>query len=78
MRRSTFVSLGIAAFAAILATFIVRGTTRLVIGERASLLLATPFALVALGLVVVLFFLAFGEITGLYPMTDDLPVEDES
>lgn len=72
MRRSTFVSLGLAAFGSILATFVLRGTTRMVIGERASLLLAMPFALLSLGLVIVLLVVALGDVTGIYPMENDL------
>lgn len=72
MRRSTFVAVGLAAFASILGTFVLRGTTRFLIGERASILLATPLALLSLFLVLVLLVFAIGEITGLYPMTDDL------
>lgn len=72
MRRSTFVSLGLAAFASILTTFVLRGTTRLVIGEQASLLLATPFALLSFVLLLALSVFAAGEITGVYPMEDDL------
>ncbi len=72
MRRSTFVSLGLAAFGSILATFLVRGTTRMVIGDRTSILLATPVALLSLALVSVLLAAALGDVTGLYRMENDL------
>lgn len=72
MRRSTFVMLGILAFCSILATFVVRGSTRLVIGDRLSALLATPFAVLSLVLVVIVFIVAIGELTGVAPMNDDL------
>lgn len=72
MRRSTFVLLGFAAFASILATFVVRGSTRLVIGDRTSALLATPFAILSLVLVAVLLLIAIGELTGIARMEDDL------
>lgn len=72
MRRSTFVRLGLAAFLAILGTFVIRGSTRLIIGDRFSLLLATPLALLSLGLVVLLVILAVGDLSGVAPMEDDL------
>lgn len=70
MRRSTFVILGVLAFVAILGTFVVRGTTRLVIGEQASLLLATPLALLSLALVLVLLVIAAGDFFGIVELED--------
>lgn len=72
MNRSTFVTLGILAFASILITFIIRGTTRLVIGDRMSLLLALPAATVSVILVVTLVGIAALDLSGIRPMKDDL------
>lgn len=72
MRRSTFVLVGLAAFGLILATFVVRGTTRLVVGERASLLLSFPLGFIALLLVVVLVAVGTLDRLGIRRMTDDL------
>lgn len=72
VRRSTFVLLGVGTFASILGIFIVRGSTRLLIGDRASLLLVTPLAVLSLLLVVVLVVVALGDLTGFAKMEDDL------
>lgn len=72
MQRSTFVLAGLAAFGLILATFVVRGTTRLVLGERISLLLALPLAVASLVLVLVLLSSAVLDQLGVRPMEDDL------
>ena len=72
MRRSTFVVLGIGAFGAVFATFIVRGTTRLVIGDQISLLLALPLAVLSLILIVILVLLAILDRTGIRRLEDDL------
>ena len=44
----------------------------MVIGDRLSALLATPFAVLSLVLVAGLLILAIGELTGLAKMEDDL------
>lgn len=56
----------------ILLTFVIRGTTRLVIGERLSLLLALPTALLSLALLVVLVSVAVLDLTRIRRMEDDL------
>ncbi len=71
MRQSTYVRLGLLAFGLILATFVVRGTTRLVIGDRTSMLLSLPLGLTALALVCLLFALAVLSVTGLRPIEPD-------
>ncbi len=71
MRQSTYVRLGLLAFGLILVTFVVRGTTRLVIGDRTSMLLSLPFGLTALALVCLLFTLALLSVTGLRPIEPD-------
>lgn len=75
MRRSTFVKLGLLAFGAILGTFVIRGSTRLLIGDRLSLWLASPFALLSFALVVVLVLFAVADLSGIHPMEDDLDPE---
>ena len=75
MHRSTFVLLGLAAFGMILGTFIVRGTTRLVIGDQLSMLLALPLAAVSLLLVLTLVSLAILDRLGIKRLDDDLPAE---
>ncbi len=71
MRQSTYVRLGLLAFGLILVTFVVRGTTRLVIGDGTSMLLSLPFGLTALALVCLLFTLALLSVTGLRPIEPD-------
>lgn len=72
VRRSTFVTLGLVAFGTILLTFIVRGTTRLVIGDRLSMLLAAPFATISVILLAVLVLVAGSDLLGIRRMEDDL------
>ena len=72
MRRSRFVTLGLIAFGTILAMFVIRGSTRLVIGDTLSLWLVLPLALISVVLVLVLFVVAILDVTGIAPMTDDL------
>jgi hypothetical protein len=71
MRQSTYVRLGLLAFGLILGTFVVRGTTRLVIGDRTSMLLTLPLGLSALALLVALFVLALLSVTGVRPIEPD-------
>ena len=71
MRQSTYVRLGLLAFGLILATFVVRGTTRLVIGDRTSMLLSLPLGLSALALLVALFVLALLSVAGVRPIEPD-------
>ena len=72
MQRSTFVVAGLATFGCILLTFIVRGTTRLILGERLSLVLALPFATLSLLLVVIVVTVAILDWLGIRRMQDDL------
>ena len=71
MNRSTYVALGIAAFGLALLTFLVRGTTRLVFGERVATALSAPFALVALLLTILAFSLAVLHLTAIRPIEPD-------
>ena len=72
MQRSTFVHLGLLTFGLILTTFVIRGSTRLVIGDRVSLLLALPTAAASLLLLAVLVSVALLDLTRLRRMEDDL------
>lgn len=72
MKQSTFVKLGLATFGLVGLTFVVRGTTRLIVGERVSMLLSAPFGLTALVLVVALFAIAVLAASGLRPLDPDL------
>jgi hypothetical protein len=55
MDRNRFVVLSLVAFGLVLASFMTLGFGRLVFGFRTAQLLAAPFGLTALALVVVLF-----------------------
>ena len=72
MKRSTFLMLAFGSFALVLLTFVIRGTTRLVIGDRISMILSVPVGLAALSLVCLLFVLAVLDVTGVRRMEDDL------
>jgi hypothetical protein len=72
MKQSTFVRLGLLSFGLVLLTFVVRGTTRLFLGDRVSMLLSAPVGLVTLALLVGLFLAALLSVTGLRPMESDL------
>lgn len=72
MKQSTFVRLGLLSFGLVLATFVVRGTTRLFLGERTATLLSAPVGLFTLALLVWLFLAALLSVTGVRPMESDL------
>ena len=72
MKRSTFLSLALVSFGLVLLTFVIRGTTRLVIGDRISLFLTVPIGLLALALVLLLFALAVLDVSGIRSLEDDL------
>lgn len=77
MRRSTFVLVGLGSFGLLFLTFVVRGTTRLVIGDRLSLLLALPFATISILALVVLLVVALLDILRIRRMEDDLVDRDQ-
>lgn len=54
MRYATMGKLGVLVFVLVLASFLVRGFGRLVVGADVAIRLATPIALVAVALVVFL------------------------
>lgn len=72
MKQSTFVRLGLLSFGLVLATFVVRGASRLVLDERTATLLSAPIGLVAFALLVWLFLVALLSVTGVRPMEADL------
>jgi hypothetical protein len=72
MRQSTFVRLGLLSFGLVLLTFLIRGSTRLFLGDRVAMLLSAPVGLVALALLVSLFLIALLAVTGIRPMEPDL------
>lgn len=72
MKQSTFVKWGLLAFGLVLLTFLIRGSTRLFLGDRTATLLSAPVGLGALAVLVVLFAAALLSIVGLWPMEGDI------
>lgn len=72
MDRSTFITLSLLTFGMILVTFIIRGSTRLVIGDRLSVWLAFPTTFLSILLLISVLLIAIGEFTGFIPLEDDL------
>lgn len=72
MKQSTFVKLGLLSFGLVLATFVVRGTSRLVLDDRTATLLSAPIGLTAFILLVCLFVIALLSVTGVRSMEKDL------
>lgn len=72
MKQSTFVKLGITAFGLILVAFIIRGTSRLIIGDRIATGLSAPFGITAGLILVVLFATAILDKTGIKRMQRDI------
>ncbi len=72
MKQSTFVRWGLLSFGLVLLTFVIRGSTRLFLGERTAALLSAPVGLAALALLAFLFLAALLSVTGLRPMERDV------
>lgn len=72
MKQSTFVKWGLLAFGLVLLTFVIRGSTRLFLGDRTAMLLSAPVGLSALAVLVVLFAAALLSVAGLRPMVRDI------
>lgn len=72
MKQSTFVKWGLLAFGLVLCTFVIRGSTRLFLGDRTAMLLSAPVGLSALAVLVVLFTAALLSVVGLRPMKRDI------
>lgn len=68
MDRSRFVQLAALAFGLVLVSFVVRGTSRLLVGYEMAVYLSAPFLLVAALLVSVLFVRGLLDLIGLRPM----------
>lgn len=68
--RDSFGTLSVVAFGLILASFLVLGVSRIVLGYRTALLLAAPVGLLAATLVVVLFLRSLLVVTGVRPFAD--------
>lgn len=72
MKQSTFVRWGLLAFGLVLLTFVIRGSTRLFLGDRTAALLSAPVGLGALAVLVALFVAALLSVTGIRPMERDI------
>ncbi|WP_122089364.1 hypothetical protein [Halalkalicoccus subterraneus] len=72
MKQSTFVKWGLLAFGLVLFTFVIRGSTRLFLGDRTATVLSAPVGLGALAVLVVLFVVALLSLVGLRPMERDI------
>lgn len=72
MKQSKFVKLGITAFGLILVAFIIRGTSRFIVGDRIATGLSVPFGVTAGIILVVLFATAIMDKTGIKRMQRDM------
>lgn len=72
MKQSTFVKYGLLSFGLVLLTFVIRGSTRLFLGDRTAALLSAPVGLSALLVLVVLFVAAALSVTGIRPIERDI------
>jgi len=68
MKRSRFVALALLAFGLVFASFVVRGTTRLVAPYELAVVLSAPILFVAVALLAVLAVLATLDVTGIRPL----------
>ncbi|CDK40539.1 hypothetical protein DM2_2568 [Halorubrum sp. DM2] len=68
MERSRFVSLAVAAFGLVFASFLLRGVTRLVAPYEVAVAVSAPVLFAAAALLVALFVLAVLDATGIRPM----------
>lgn len=68
MDRNRFVHLAALAFGFVLASFLVRGTTRLIVSYETALLLSAPFVLIAVVLVTFLFVRGLLDLIGVRPI----------
>ena len=71
MQRSTVVILGIGTFALALSSFLVLGTTRLVLGPERAMILAAPLGILAVVLAMGLFVRLTLAAIGLWPIEAD-------
>ncbi|SNR37558.1 hypothetical protein [Halorubrum vacuolatum] len=68
MDRSRFVQLTLLAFGLVLASFVVRGTTRLVASYELAVMLSAPLLFASVLLIAGLVLLATLDVTGIRPM----------
>lgn len=68
MDREGFVKLAALAFGLVLLSFLIRGTTRLVLGYEAAVLLSAPVLFAAAALIVGLFVRGLLDLTGARPL----------
>lgn len=68
MDRSRFVELALLAFGLIVVSFLVRGTSRLVVGYETAVVLSAPFLLAAVALVAYLVARGALDLAGIRPI----------
>lgn len=68
MKKSRFVGLALVAFALVFASFVVRGTTRLVASYELAVALSAPILFAAAALLAALVALAALDVTGIRPL----------
>ena len=68
MKKSRFVGLALVAFALVFASFVVRGTTRLVASYELAVALSAPSLFAAAALLAALVALAALDVTGIRPL----------
>ena len=68
MKKSRFVGLALVAFGLVFASFVVRGTTRLVASYELAVALSAPILFTAAALLAALVALAALDVTGIRPL----------
>ena len=68
MKRSRFVTLALVAFGLVFASFVVRGTTRLIAPYELAIALSAPILFAAAALLAALVVLATLDVTGIRPL----------
>lgn len=68
MKKSRFVGLALVAFGLVFASFVVRGTTRLVASYELAVALSAPILFAAAALLAALVALAALDVTGIRPL----------
>lgn len=70
MDRNRFVRLAAVAFGLVLLSFLIRGTTRLVVGYEAAVLLSAPVLFAAAALLAALAVRGLLDLTGVRPLEE--------
>ena len=68
MKKSRFIGLALVAFGLVFASFVVRGTTRLVASYELAVALSAPILFTAAALLAALVALAALDVTGIRPL----------